>query len=65
MTRQDHAFAVGCAVISLLAMVSLSTKSWTRPAMAATAVAEAAPQNLQSARIHSLAGASAQAVSLF
>ena len=65
MTRQDRAFAVTCAVVSLLAMVSLSTKSWTRPAMATTSVAAAASQNIQSARIHSLAGASAQAVSLF
>ena len=65
MTRQDRAFAIGCAVVSLLALLSFSNKSWTRPAMAATAVAEATPPNLQSARIHSLAGASAQAVSLF
>ena len=65
MTRQDRALAVSCAVISLLAMFSLSTKSWTRPAMANAAIAQAAPQNLQSARIHALAGASAQAVSLF
>ena len=65
MTRQDRALAVGCAVIRLWAMVSLSTKAWTHPALP-TALAEAAAgPNLQSARVHSLAGASAQAVSLF
>jgi hypothetical protein len=65
MTRQDRALVIGCAVVSLTAVASLSMKPMTHPAMAKPFTVATTPQNLQSARIHSLAGASAKAVSLF
>lgn len=65
MTRQDRTMLLGCMVVALLAMISLSAKPLTQPAAAAAAISLSRPEALQSARIHSLAGASARAVSLF
>ena len=65
MTGQDRAFALGCIAVRLVALVSLPSKLMSPPAMARPAPVAAAPQSLQTARIHTLAGASAKAVSLF
>jgi hypothetical protein len=65
MTRQDRTMLMGCVVVAVLAMVSLTGHPLTKAAAAAPEISVSKSQSLQSARVHSLAGASARAVSLF
>ncbi len=65
MTRQDRTMLLGCVVVALLAAISLSGKPLSSPAHANPSIVISKPAALQSARVHSLAGASARAVSLF
>ena len=65
MTRQDRTMLLGCVVVAVMAMVSLAGHPMTKGAAAAPESSISKSQSLQSARVHSLAGASARAVSLF
>ncbi len=65
MTRQDRTMFVGCLVVAVLAMLSLAGHPMTKAASAAPELTISKSQSLQSARMHTLAGASARAVSLF
>lgn len=65
MTRQDRTMLLGCVVVALMAMISLAGHPMTKGAVAAPEFAVSKSQSLQSARVHSLAGASARAVPLF
>jgi hypothetical protein len=65
MTRQDRTMLLGCVVVAVMAIVSLAGHPMTKGAAAAPETFVSKSQSLQSARMHSLAGASARAVSLF
>ena len=65
MTRQDRTMLLGCVIVAALAMVSLAGHPMTKSAVAAPEISISKSQSLQSSRVHSLAGTSARAVSLF